>query len=39
MFVMSSGHPKETTNKQLDIQFGVQKAELVGEIYELPAYR
>ena len=39
MFVMSSGHPKETTNKQLDIQFGVQKPGLMEEIYELSAYR
>ena len=38
MFVTSSGHPKET-NKQLDIQLGVQKPELVEEIYKLPAYR
>ena len=39
MFVMSSGHPKETTNKQLDVQFGVRKPELMEEIYELSAYR
>ena len=39
VFVTSSGHPKETTNKQLDIQLGVPKPEPGDEIYELSAYR